>query len=249
MTDAQEKSSCPTGSSEDKSKAVTQGCGEDVHSPLPGKDSVECAESLPNVGDVIQHVESENKGTPNSPIRLLPSRISEKHTEPTYSRAIGDFISKMVSQGILLSQLCELPGMPSLYKVKCWLRDHEEFNALMKTADAACAQFYADRAVMVASASQWQTAKSDTLKVETAKWAAERLNPEKFAPKKTPDAVTDNSVTYNIFTGWEDGNEKIKNIVIDKRDPREIIEEENRKKNIVDAEIVEKAKDEPDNKS
>lgn len=194
----------------------------------PGK-SMQETEIKPQVHSPL----SEEKGL--SPLDLFiitPRPIKEIDL----AEGRDQVVLGLIAQGMTLSMIAEIPGMPSVYDVKKWSRKSTEFRDAMKIAEEARAEILADNALQVADQSTWQTSKADVLKIDTALRLAGAYDPDKFGNKSKVTSEHHESMTFIIKTGIDHSGEHmgLKPIVIEKEDPSDVLkrEAEERKKQL-----------------
>lgn len=95
------------------------------------------------------------------------------HLVYPFSQVTCDLILQHVMEGMTLTSIGKLEGMPPVHIIFKWMRKYPEFHAEMREARKSRAEYFADRAIDLAENSKEHRVQSDRLKVDTYKWAAD----------------------------------------------------------------------------
>jgi len=208
------------------SEVPPQQSGTDLHSPLSYRDEMERLRDRAIAKLLVSPNEKAPSTTRAKKVRLFSTR-SRKNTTQFYSEVLAKLIPHMISEGWLLSDLCDLPGMPSPLEINEWRKQHEDFKADMDTAYKARAEVMHDRALKVADASKFASAKSDSIKCEVLKWSAERSDPDRFSSKRE---ATTNNYAFFFQSSFGPENKEPRKVIIETRDPSLVFRESEEKK-------------------
>lgn len=207
--DAEIKESIQTGT--DGSPWVSKECGEELHRALPDGVPGGHPGSGPSSKDdparpLLQGTEVGNARMVTGEVEgqltsLFPRKYRLGELYVPYTPSIGDTIAELVGQGMALTSVSSLPGMPSVYRIKQWKSEIPGFRDKLKIAYQARAEILADAALATADQSEWKTAKSDKIKLETAQWLAGAYDPETFGAKTKISGDPSAPLTFLIDTG------------------------------------------------
>jgi hypothetical protein len=97
--------------------------------------------------------------------------------------ALQDKVCRLMAQGLSLTKICKIPGMPHINTVIVWRRKYSDFAAQYHMARLDRGDTLRDRAIDVAEKSTPWTVHADRLKVDTYKWAASKDNPRQYSDR------------------------------------------------------------------
>jgi len=154
----------------------------------------------------------------------LPITEAESHKSLRwkYSHAYGDFICQKIAEGLTMTELTELPGMPSLGIVTRWRAENPVFDEGIRLARKARAErvydeIYDSRDHEYATKEEMQSAK---LSFDKKKFLAGADDPDTYGAKSKVEGTGDVHVTIQVDTGID----RTPTIEVEKEDI-EIIEE------------------------
>lgn len=130
--------------------------------------------------------------------------ICKKHQFP-YSVELGQAICTMIREGLTMSQVSLLDGMPALSTIFGWKTRYPDFRYNMKQARKDSGQIYHDRIVQTLEDNDGIEAMSGAelakarFKVDTLKWLAEKNNPDDFGNKTKISGDSENPLGIAII--------------------------------------------------
>jgi hypothetical protein len=98
-----------------------------------------------------------------------------------YSKEVADAICALIMEGLTMTEIAEMKGMPSIPIIYSWMRSREDFRADVRGARQMRGEYYHDLAVKTAMECEPETSRADKIKTETFKWAADRVEPKEAA--------------------------------------------------------------------
>lgn len=106
----------------------------------------------------------------------------------TYTPEIADKICEYVENGMALSRVCKLEGMPTPATVYRWLRNFPEFNEAYTRAKDTQLEMLAEEILEIADDGSEDKGNNlkvqrDRLKVDSRKFLLERLRPDKYGTR------------------------------------------------------------------
>lgn len=103
-----------------------------------------------------------------------------------YSQVLADIICQKLIEEMSLSEVCKLPGFPTLSMVARWRKDNKDFDDMIRYARKVRAERLRDRLMEIAESAIHGT-KDDVpgkkLAVEALQWACEKDSPEEYGSK------------------------------------------------------------------
>jgi len=114
------------------------------------------------------------------------------------------FIVAMVSEGMQVTDICELEGSPTLLEVRHWRKWHSNFDKELKEAEACRGERLGEESLQVAlDTTDESNAAIAKLKSETLAKAAARLNSE-FQERKLiqTEDITDHQTYEQLMSRW-----------------------------------------------
>lgn len=202
---------------------------------------MESSKNLTTTGNEQIDSSDENETTSDiAPIFPRNPRKEALRSFPTvYDANISTAITHLVGQGLSLSSISMLPGMPSVYQIIQWSKKHPEFRSALSTAKEARAEILMDSALEIASKSKFSTKDADKIKIDIASKIAAALDPETYGNKTKISGDANAPLSFLISTGITrpgDGLEPIE-VKLDKSDPAKLTE---KKDHLEEAEVEEK---------
>jgi hypothetical protein len=138
-------------------------------------------------------------------ICLLTGNIvtPEKKPKFVYTLEIGNAICDLVRQGMTVSRISGISGMPPAGVVYRWLGANPDFRDKLEQARRDRAEVFHDKVLELVG--DGDIHKEDVpgikLAVDTYKWAAEKNDPERFGTRK-PDSESHGPTVIMIDTGF-----------------------------------------------
>lgn len=127
-------------------------------------------------------------------------QVEEVRQNTVYNPAVVDLICQRIVDGMSLTDVCKLPGMPS-YAVLCrWKRQEAWIEGALDQARRDRAEALRDQAVEEAMAADEDNAVPQRLKVDTLKWAA-GTDHERYNPKSKVDMTVTAPTQIIVQTG------------------------------------------------
>jgi hypothetical protein len=106
-----------------------------------------------------------------------------------YSQGLTARICARLAQGAMWHRLCKEPGMPAYSTFYTWQKQYPAFAEAVAAAQAAAADYCADRALEVAEEATKETATQDRLLVNTLLKRADRVGGRKTRAADKPEPV------------------------------------------------------------
>lgn len=193
---------------------------------------MERGEDGSDVGNGKKQLQNKNKKVRSRGL-FFEASLRPIPSESKISEEIKAIVVDLISQGMTLSQINDLPGMPSLVQIKRLAKNDKAFAEELNLAFECRAELLVDSMISIAEDSTYGTSQQDRLKFDLVKWIAASYNAERYASKSQVKNDHSGELTFLIKTGFD----TISPVKIDKRDVKEIFDEKD--KQIEDAKLLE----------
>ena len=116
---------------------------------------------------------------------------------------LQDSIVTLTGSGMLMSEIIELPEMPSRQAIYQWLRSDKEFAAAYQVAQHIAADIVEEQIAAIAKSTKRETAAADRVRLEALRWRAGRLHPSKYAATGAAlaEAAEDKAAASKAYAG------------------------------------------------
>lgn len=131
------------------------------------------------------------------------SRLAE-YDRHRYTLEMSEAICDLVREGLTLTKISKLPGMPSSSVIFRWKTLHPDFMQKLDAAKIDRAEAYHDRVNEVIDKLDNvgpDRSPLESLKVQGLKWLAEVGNPDKFGKKTKISGDATQPITFVLDTG------------------------------------------------
>jgi hypothetical protein len=108
-----------------------------------------------------------------------------------YSKPVADFICQKYMEGLTMSKIAKLDGVPPQHIIYSWKRHHPEFRKDLKLAKEDRAEYFHDEILDEArSIKKKSEAVVAKVKIDALKWAAGVNNPKEYSGKAEEKEAT-----------------------------------------------------------
>lgn len=122
-----------------------------------------------------------------------------------YTFELAKRICKLIAEGLPLTKICKMDGMPDYTTILEWLHEgnphKEEFSWMYEKARQDQADTLADEIIEIADDARRDNVMAARLRVDARKWAAAKLRPRKYGERAEvigSGGLSLNSVLPNI---------------------------------------------------
>lgn len=138
---------------------------------------------------------------------LVQSSGKEVHSDPVFqfNYAIALEICQLVRKGYRMTQIAEMPGMPSVDIIAFWQRREKMFAEELRQAKRDRAELHYEKVLEIADQAldgvfpTQAAAASARLASDSYKWAAEKMYPERFGNKVVHEGNTEKPILMRVI--------------------------------------------------
>jgi hypothetical protein len=124
--------------------------------------------------------------------------------EIPFSQTVADIICQYITEGMPLSRICMLTGIPGLWVIRRWRHEHPDFNVQIREARNDRARLFRDLALDEAKKLTSDNAASASLRISFYRWAAGQADPGTFgkpAKNQAPRYIVDTGIKRSDIEG------------------------------------------------
>lgn len=200
----------------------------DIPEVPSGEELLKLAEGL------MQPVPASERPDP-SPIQPEPASPAEEPPEPVkpivlgtpkdarparrasvpYSEELAQRIADLYTEGMPLTQICKIEGLPTYTTVSAWVKKHAVFREMLEAGRVARAVHFEEKAL---EAAEMPTGKDDVpqarLLYDAAVWAASVNDPVRYGKRTVVSGDPDSPLQLVVVTGVPEPAEDQKEVIL-----------------------------------
>lgn len=151
-------------------------------------------DNKPKLADVYQEMLAQRPSIQHAAL----VRVNRRGPQPLYTEELAERILALMSEGLTITQICKMEGMPSAHTIMRWC-DRPEFAQKYARARTLTADWHFNRVLEVAEDDTIEDVQRARLRVDAHKWYAEKLSPRQYGQQKQQLDVN-MSVDMNVTT-------------------------------------------------